>query len=169
MMRRRSRVARVARVVRVRPAGRVRLVAAAALTLLATWAVSGCESADKEAADQAAKLRTTCAKDAKSVDLPAEFPASAKLPDGYVVSAIDKRDGGRTVVSAVSPKAFKETLKDMQTTYSAGGWKLSEGEVEAADAESNFSGNGVIGRWAIRAMTGCEGNTGVSLVTAKAS
>jgi hypothetical protein len=165
MIRRRSSVAGVARVFR---AGRVRFVGASALTLLATCAVSGCESADKEAADQAAKLQTTCAKDAKSVDLPAEFPASATLPDGYVVSAIDKRDGGRTVVSAVSPKAFKETLKDMQATYSTGGWKLSEGEVEAADAESNFSGNGVIGRWAIRAMTGCEGNTGVSLVTARA-
>ncbi|MHB1472303.1 MAG: hypothetical protein ACYDDU_09990 [Dermatophilaceae bacterium] len=56
----------------------------------------------------------------------------------------------------------------MQATYSAGGWKLSAGEAEDADAESSFSGNGVIGRWAIRAMTGCEGNTGVSLVTAKA-
>lgn len=177
MMRRRSwvgwlgrlgRLGRAGRVGRVRRAGRARLAGAAALTLLASAALSGCESADKEAAGQAAKLQTTCAKDAKPVDLPADFPSTAKLPDGYVVSAIDKRDGGRTVVSAVSPKPFKETLKDMQATYSSGGWKLSEGEVEAADAESSFSGNGVIGRWAIRTMTGCEGNTGVSLVTAKA-
>jgi hypothetical protein len=149
-------------------ASRARIAGAAVLGLLSAAVVSGCESADKEAANQAAKLQTTCAKDAKPVDLPAGFPSTAKLPDGYVVSAIDRRDGGRTVVSAVSPKPFKETLKDMQATYSAGGWKLSEGEVEAADAESNFSGNGVIGRWAIRVMTGCEGNTGVSLVTAKA-
>ena len=52
--------------------------------------------------------------------------------------------------------------------YGAPGWKLSGGEVEAADAASSFSGNSVIGRWAIRAMTGCQGNTGVSMVTAKA-
>ena len=137
------------------------------MALLATAAVSGCGSADKEAADQAAKLQTTCAKDAKPVDLPADFPASAKLPKAYVVNAVDTRDGGRTVVSAVSPHPFKQTLKEMQATYSASGWKLSEGEVEEADAESNFSGNAIIGRWAIRAITVCEGNTGVSLVIAK--
>jgi len=147
---------------------RARLAGALALALLAAAAVSGCESADKEAADQAAKAQTTCAKDAKAVDLPADFPSTAKLPNGYVVTAVDKRDGGRTVVSAVSPKAFKETLKDMQATFSASGWKLTEGEVEEADAESNLSGNGIVGRWAIRSITVCDGNTGVSLVTAKA-
>lgn len=149
---------------------------AAALVLLATAAVSGCGSAVKETAvqavketaGQAAQLQTTCAKDAKPVGLPFDFPAPAKLPQGYLVDAVDKRDAGRTVVSAVSPKPFRQTLKDMQATYSANGWKLSEGEVEEADAESNFSGNGIIGRWAIRSVTACEGNTGVSLVTAKA-
>lgn len=149
---------------------------AAALVLLATAAVSGCGSAVKETAVQAVKetavqaaqLQTTCAKDAKPVGLPFDFPASAKLPQGYLVDAVDKRDAGRTVVSAVSPKPFRQTLKDMQATYSANGWKLSEGEVEEVDAEANFSGNGIIGRWAIRSITACEGNTGVSLVTAKA-
>jgi hypothetical protein len=149
---------------------------AAALVLLATAAVSGCGSAAKETAGQAltktpgqaGRLQMTCAKDAKPVGLPVDFPASAKLPPGYLVDAVDKRDAGRTVVSAVSPKPFKETLKDMQATYSANGWKLSEGEVEEADAESNFSGNAIIGRWAIRAITVCGGNTGVSLVIAKA-
>lgn len=141
---------------------------AAALVLLATAAVSGCGSAVKETAGQAAQLQTTCAKDAKPVGLPFDFPSSAKLPQGYLVDAVDKRDAGRTVVSAVSPKPFRQTLKDMQATYSANGWKLSEGEVEEADAEANFSGNGIIGRWAIRSITACEGNTGVSLVTAKA-
>ncbi len=147
---------------------RASLIGGAALALLVAAAASGCQRAGKEAVDQAAKQQRTCAKNATSVDLPADFPATAKLPDGYVVTAVDKRDGGRTVVSAVSPKAFKETLNDMQVTYSAGGWKLFAGEVEDADAESNFSGNGVIGRWSIRSMTGCDGNTGVSLVTAKA-
>lgn len=149
---------------------------AAALVFLATAAVSGCGSAVGETAGQAAgktegqaaQVQTPCARDTKPVDLPFDFPDSAKLPNGYVVDAVDKRGAGRTVVSAVSPKSFKETLKDMQTSYSTNGWKLSEGEVEDADAESNFSGNGIIGRWAIRSITGCEGNTGISLVTAKA-
>jgi hypothetical protein len=148
----------------------------AALVILATAVVSGCGNAAEETAGQrvsetagpAAQLQTTCAKDAKPVGLPSDFPVSAKLPQGYIVTAVDHRDGGRTVVSAVSPKPFKQTLKDMQATYSANGWKLSEGEIEQADAESNVSGNGITGRWAIRSITVCEGNTGVSLVTAKA-
>jgi len=149
----------------------------AALVLLATAAVSGCGSAARESAGQrvresagaAAALQTTCAKDAKPVGLPADFPVSAMLPQGYIVTAVDARDGSRTVVSAVSPKPFKQTLKDMQATYSANGWKLSGGEVEEADAESNLSGNGITGRWAIRSITVCQGNTGISLVTAKAA
>ena len=50
--------------------------------LLLTSAVSGCQSAGKDAADQAAKLQMTCAREVKPVDLPAGFPAAAKLPDG---------------------------------------------------------------------------------------
>ncbi|MHB8186404.1 MAG: hypothetical protein ACYDDU_09995 [Dermatophilaceae bacterium] len=73
---------------------RARLAGASTLALLAAAAVSGCESTDKEAAGQAAKLQTACAKDAKSVDLPTDFPVTAKLPDGYVVSAVEERDGG---------------------------------------------------------------------------
>ena len=149
--------------------------AGAAVVFLATAVVSGCGSAAHEAAGQrvsktaapATRLQTTCAKDAKPVGLPPDFPVSAKLPQGYIVTAVDGRRGGRTVLSAVSPKPFRQTLKDMQATYSAKGWKLSEGEVEEADAESKVTGNGIIGRWAIRSITVCAGNTGVSLVTAK--
>ncbi len=146
--------------------GRLRTAGAASLAVLAVAGASGCQSADKVAADHAAK-QTTCAKDAKAIALPADFPATAQLPVGYVVSAVEKRDGGRIVITAVSPKPFKQTLADMQAAFSAGGWKLSEGEVEEADAESNFAGNGILGRWGIRAITACKGNTGVSLVTAR--
>lgn len=109
-----------------------------------------------------------CAKDARPVDLPAGFPAQAALPPGYVVTAVEGRTGSRVVVTGVSPKDFKATLADMQRVFSGNGWTMSEGEVEAADAESNFAGNGVKGRWAIRAIDQCQGNTSVSLVTGPA-
>ena len=135
-------------------------------------AVSGC-GAHQAAADpdEAGASRTpvpattVCAKDAKAVGVPQELPAQAALPNGYVVTNVEARSGSRIVVTAVSPKEFTATLADMQRIFSENGWTMSQGEVEAGDAESNFSGNGVKGRWAIRAIDQCEGNTTVSVVT----
>ena len=138
---------------------------AGAATLLLAGALTGCESAEQKAMESTADQMSVCARNASAVELPAAFPSEAALPDGYVVTHVESRAGGRVVVTAVSPKPFRDTLKDMQATYARNGWSLSEGEVEADDAESNFSGNGLKGRWAIRAMDACKGNTAVSLVT----
>lgn len=134
--------------------------------------VSGC-SAHQAAAvpDQAGAsptpipATTVCAKDAKAVGVPQELPAQAALPNGYVVTNVEARSGSRVVVTAVSPRDFTATLAEMQRTFSENGWTMSQGEVEAGDAESNFTGNGVKGRWAIRAIDQCAGNTTVSVVT----
>lgn len=106
----------------------------------------------------------SCAKDATGVALPASFPAQAGLPEGYLVTGVESRSAGRTVVTAVSPKPFKQTLAEMQRAYSTRGWTPSEGEVEERDAESNFDGNGLRGRWAIRELPDCTDNTTVSVL-----
>jgi len=155
--------------------------------LLLPGAVSGC-AADRTASDAstasadaitgargagpsggAGPAAVVCAKDAKAVVVPKEFPAGATLPQGYVVTNVEVRSGSRIVVTAVSPKEFRTTLSDMQRIFSANGWTMSQGEGEADDAESNFSGNGVTGRWALRGIDQCQGNTSVSLVTGPAA
>jgi len=147
------------------------LGAVAALALL-----SGCGQDEMEAAmagpgpgatTGATAAAMVCAKDAKPVDLPAGFLSQAALPAGYVVTGVEARNGNRTVVTAVSPKAFEQTLADMQGAYSTRGWTASEGEVEERDAESNFDGNGLRGRWAIRQIPDCTGNTSVSVLIGK--
>ncbi len=130
--------------------------------------LAGCgdemEQAMADTGSGATQAALVCAKDAKPVRLPNGFPSQAALPDGYVVTGVQARSGGRTVVTAVSPKAFKQTLADMQGAYSTRGWTASEGEVEERDAESNFDGNGLRGRWAIREIPDCTGNTSVSVL-----
>ncbi len=163
----------------VRGHGRWTVPAAGALAL--AGALTACGSASTVADPDRAPAGPTsaataasspapvvCAKDAKPVALPTGFPTQAALPAGYVVTAVEGRTGSRVVVTGVSPKDFKATLADMQGVFSANGWTMSEGEVEAVDAESNFSGNGIKGRWAIRAVDQCGGNTSVSLVTGPA-
>ena len=133
--------------------------------------LAGCgdemEDAMAETAPRATQAPLVCAKDAKPVALPDGFPSQATLPDGYVVTHVEARSGARTVVTAVSPKAFEQTLADMQGAYSTRGWTASEGEVEERDAESNFDGNGLRGRWAIRQVPDCTGNTSVSVLIGK--
>jgi len=95
-----------------------------------------------------------CPADAKAVDLPDGFPAP--LPEGAVVVAVQKRDDDRTVVTAVVPSAEADVLAGLQSAYSDAGLTLTEGETEERDAESNFTGDGVTGRWGIRELTDCS-------------
>jgi hypothetical protein len=123
----------------------------------ATAATGTSEDADAQGsgAEQSGTPQTVdCPGKAKAVDLPAAFPAP--LPKGAVVVAVQKRDGGRTVVTAVVPAAEKDVLADLQAAYPAAGLTLTEGETEEHDAESNFTGDGVTGRWGIRELSDCS-------------
>jgi hypothetical protein len=118
---------------------------------------------DSTGAEQSGTPQTVdCPGEATAVDLPAGFPAP--LPKGAVVVAVQERDGGRTVVTAVVPAAEPDVLADLQAAYPAAGLTLTEGETEEHDAESNFTGD-VTGRWGIRELTDCaEPATRIDLV-----
>ena len=95
-----------------------------------------------------------CPADATPVDVPGDF--SAPLPQGTVVVAVDERDDGRTVLTGVVPAAEPDVLADLQQAYPAAGITLTEGETEERDAESDFTGAGLTGRWGIRALEDCS-------------
>jgi hypothetical protein len=94
-----------------------------------------------------------CPADATPVDVPGDL--AAPLPQGTIVVAVDERDDGRTVLTGVVPAAEPDVLADLQQAYSAAGITLTEGETEERDAESNFTGSGLTGRWGIRALEDC--------------
>lgn len=143
----------------------MRLLAACAAALL-LLSVAACDggTADGSAAGSATQSKAPdgeqsgtpqtvdCPGKAVPVDLPKGFPAP--LPTGAVVVAVQQRDDGRTVVTAVVPAAEKDVLADLQAAYPAAGLTLTEGETEERDAESNFTG-GVTGRWGVRELTDC--------------
>lgn len=111
------------------------------------------ETGQEAGAEQSGTPQTVdCPGKATAVDLPEDFPAP--LPAGAVVVAVQERDGGRTVVTAVVPAAEPDVLADLQAAYPAAGLTLTEGETEERDAESNFAGD-VTGRWGIRALPDC--------------
>ena len=144
---------------RVRAAG----VLVALAAVLTGWGESGGESdvdvgagvEPGEGAEQQGTPQTVdCPADATAVDLPADFPAP--LPDGTVVVAVEMRDQDRTVITGVVPRAQKDVLAELQDAYAAADIELTEGETEERDAESNFVGDGFVGRWGIQALSDCD-------------
>lgn len=147
----------------------------ALLLVLALAPVTACDggtadgsatSGESKAAEQSGTPQTVeCPGKATAASLPANF--AAPLPQGAVVVAVQKRDDGRTVVTAVVPAAEKDVLADLQAAYPAAGLTLTEGETEERDAESNFTG-GVTGRWGIRELGDCPAPaTRIDLVVRK--
>ena len=113
------------------------------------------DAGENRGAEQAGTPETVdCPADATAIDVPQNIPAP--LPEGTVVVAIEERDGGRTVLTGVVPAAEPDVLAMLQRDYPAAGLTLTEGETEERDAESNFTGDGVVGRWGIRALEDCS-------------
>lgn len=96
-----------------------------------------------------------CPGKATPVALP-DTGVPAPLPEGVVVVDVRGPVGGRTVVTGVVPRSEPEVLTELQDVYQSAGLTLSQGETEAHDAESNFAGNGVKGRWGIRELSDCS-------------
>lgn len=146
----------------------------AALTALAlAGAVSACSSsgetdadADADAGSPAATAGAPCASAAaqRRVALPSTFPADFPLPPSTHVYEAEDRGSAGIVVSAVTSTSFPATLHLLQTKLPAAGFTPSDGEVEPHDAESDWSSSKYDGRWAIRELDACDGDTLVSVV-----
>ncbi len=156
-------------------------VVLAATALVATALLSGCggssgdgdSSAGKKAEKQLANSGAptpVCVDQVKAAGtrgVPAAFPTSFPMPEGAVVYATQQRSEGRTIVYAVVDSDVKTVLHGLQTALPKAGFTPKEGEVEEHDAESNWTGNGYTGRWAIREVAGCTEQTSVTVLSAK--
>jgi hypothetical protein len=133
--------------------------------------VAGCGSeSDKDAdADKGSPVNlasAVCAKDAqaKQVGLPSGFPSDFPLPPGTVVYSADNRGQDGIVVTGVTSTPFKSVLAALQSQLPAHGYTPKEGETEPHDAESNWTSASFDGRWAIREIPQCAGDTLVNVL-----
>lgn len=159
-----------------RPGRGASRVAAGLAALAVVVGAAGCADPDLKAADADAKNAVSgChatpagGSSGAPTTLPADVAALRLLPDGAVVTGVEQRSGRRTVVSAVVERPFDAVLRDVRSAYERAGFVLEHGEVEKHDAESDFRGQGVKGRWGLRAVSGCDAATTVSVVVAPAS
>jgi hypothetical protein len=132
--------------------GAVALLAVAGVLLAACGESDGGEEGDKTVGEVAS---VACPSQARAVQLPAGWVVP--LPAGAVPVDVRKSSNGRTIVTSVAPTEESDVLTAMQRGFASAGLKLTDGETEEHDAESNFTGRGVTGRWGIRELSGCDG------------
>ncbi len=146
-------------------------VGAAAVAAALVAVLTGCEAQgadkDKDAEKMVASTVTVCAKNAVSVALPAGFPANFPLPAGTIITTAQDRGSAGLVVEGVTATSFSKVLHGLQADLPAKGFTPANGETEPRDAESNWSSAGYQGRWAIRELSQCGGQTSVSVVARK--
>jgi hypothetical protein len=82
----------------------------------------------------------------------ARFP----LPRGTVLDARADRYG-YAIVTGYVPGAINPVRDFFVGRLPAAGYRLGQGDSEAAEAEAAYVGRGVHGRWKVRAVAGCPG------------
>jgi hypothetical protein len=147
-----------------------RAVAVAAVVLLA----AGCGGHGSTAKDtdkdkggefERAADRNTCLADAKQVShLPAAFPQRFPFPQKTVVYSAQDRGTEGVIATGVTSLPFQQVLASLNGPAQEAGYKVTDGETEAHDAEANWAGNGYRGRWAIRESASCPGETVVQVL-----
>jgi hypothetical protein len=79
------------------------------------------------------------------------------MPRGTAIVARQyyRGDRRRIVISGVAPITVRSGLTFFQSALPAAGFRLGQGDSEAAEAESLYKGGGYIGRWKLHAIDGC--------------
>jgi hypothetical protein len=133
-----------------------RLLTLTAVSVAVAGAMTGC-SAESEGGKnivQSEVASVACPGEATATALPGGWVVP--LPDGTVPVDVRQLSNGRVAITGVVPASESDTLHALQQKFASAGLKLTEGEAEEHDAESNFTGSGVTGRWGIRELTGCS-------------
>jgi hypothetical protein len=152
---------------------RLGIAATVAVLMLLPTACGGGHS-DADAGDPnaaggfaAAADTTTSVNDATAVTTTADgYPAGFPLPAGTVVFNIEDRGPDGVIATGVTATPFDDAL-DAMNAAKKDGFEVTGGETEADDAEANWTGNGFIGRWAIKKSATCPGQTIIQLLAKK--
>jgi hypothetical protein len=120
---------------------------------------------DSDAGFSAAADTETCVADATAVGAtPDGYAKSFPLPEGTVVYHVEDRGPDGVIATGVTATPFDDVLDAMNAAEQAG-FHVTSGETEEDDAEANWTGNGYVGRWAIKKSASCPGETVIQLLS----
>jgi hypothetical protein len=98
------------------------------------------------------------------VALPKLFPATFPLPPGTVITVARDQANGKLVVGGFIPGDLARAVAFLQRELPGAGYQLLHNEAEAGEAEADFQGPGVMGRWKVGAMARCAGAVSLTIV-----
>jgi hypothetical protein len=132
---------------------------------LGAGCTDGAQAVSGAAAPQAAAPASlpACAA-ATPVALPKLLPAGFPLPPGPGVTVARDQANGQIVVGAFIPGDLAAAVAFLQRELPGAGYTLLHNEAEAGEAEADFQGHGVQGRWKVGAMARCAGAVSLTVV-----
>jgi hypothetical protein len=110
---------------------------------------------------------SSCVEDASPVSsFPDGYPANFPMPKGTIVYHVENRGQDGVIATGVTATPFDDVLQAMNDAKRAG-FAVTSGETEEDDAEANWTGNGYLGRWAIKKSASCPDETVIQLLSKK--
>lgn len=119
--------------------------------------LAGCGGDERERA--AAAGLPACAPVTQKSTLPPGW--TVPLPGGTVVSIVES--GAVRQIVGFAPLSFPDAVRWFREDFTAKGYAPGAGDAEMDEAEADFRGHGVRGRWRVNAITGCAGATVVTI------
>lgn len=101
--------------------------------------------------------------------LPDGWPAGVPLPAGLVVTRTERRSGDRLIATTRVPGDWRELVRFFDAALPAAGYTQRNGQVDPFDAESDFVGPQVQGRWAVGLSPECEGAASLTVLVLPAA
>jgi hypothetical protein len=129
--------------------------------LVVALALAGCGGGGKHTASTANTTLPSCANVSyESKALPTGW--QVPLPDGFVATEVVDSPKIHQVIGR-APGSFQSTVKFFRESLPAAGYEVGEGDAEEDEAESEFDGHGVHGRWRVNALLGCPDASAVTV------
>lgn len=150
--------------------GRVGARALAGISLAAFAVVVIGIAAGRGGGDGSPKTTTfagpQCAGARQFVDRPDSVPADL-LPPGTALTSRINLPQDRTLVTGVIPLDFRTAVDFYVTKLPAAGYQLGAGDAEQDEAEAQFLGESVRGKWKVNAILNCADAVTLTLLVGR--
>ena len=140
-----------------------RYPAGVALAALALTGASACGGGQRAAASSGPAGPLPCTA-RTGVTLPAGWPAAVPLPTGLVVTRTERRSGGRLIAYGRVGGDLHTVVQFFNSRLPTAGFTQRNGEIDRYDAESDFVGRTVQGRWTVGRSPECQDQRSVTLL-----
>lgn len=98
------------------------------------------------------------------LSLPTGWPVAVPLPPGLVITRTERRSGDLLIAYGRAPGDFHTVVTFFNTQLPKAGFQQLDGQLDRFDAESDFTGPAVRGRWKTELSPDCASSTGVTVL-----